>query len=191
MKLLLVRHGETMWNVQKKIQGSTDIELNQNGKNQAALLGKTLKEKKINISKIYTSKQKRAKETAEIVKGYLNVECVELNGLEEMNLGLWEGKSWEDVAKEFPLEYQTWFDNRRYTRPPKGESYQDLLDRLFPALKQIIKTEKEDVLIVTHSADIMTLLSFLNDKPFSQMVENYKIYNTSIIEIDSMEISKL
>lgn len=191
MKLLIVRHGETLWNVQKKIQGTSDTELNENGILQANQLGKNLKEKNINISKIYTSKQKRAKKTAEIVGNYLNTKCVELDGLEEMNLGIWEGKSWEEVINEFPLEYRKWDDNRRYNRPPEGESYQDLLNRLIPALKHIVETETEDVLIMTHSAIIMVLLSFLKETPFNKMAENYRMKNTGVIEIDSMEIKKI
>ncbi|MGB4660358.1 MAG: histidine phosphatase family protein [Mobilitalea sp.] len=191
MRLLLVRHGETDWNVQKKIQGSTDTKLNSNGILQAKQLGETLKENNRNISKIYTSKQKRAKKTAEIISNYLGVEYTEWDGLEEMNLGLWEGNSWTEVEDKFPLEYQEWIDNRRYSRTPQGESYQDLLERLIPSLKRIITIEKDDVLVVTHSADIMVLLSYINEIPFSEMAEYYKMENTAMIEIDSKEIDRL
>jgi len=191
MRLVLVRHGETEWNVQKKIQGSTDIDLNANGILQAEQLGRTLKENNRKIAKIYTSRQIRAKKTAEIVSKYLGAEYAEWDGLEEMNLGLWEGNSWTEVAEKFPIEYKEWFEHRRYTRTPQGESYQDLIERLIPALKHIIKIERDDVIIVTHSADIVVLLSLLNEIPFNKMFEYYKMDNMAMVEIDSNEIIKL
>jgi len=188
MKLIFIRHGETNWNIEKRIQGSTDIELNKRGLEQAKELGVSLKDNKVHICKIYTSRQKRAEQTAEIVSKYLDKEYEVLEGLEEMNLGLWEGKTWSEVQEQCQEEYSRWNIDRRYTRLLKGESYQDVLDRLLPALKKIMEANCSDVLIVTHSAVIMSLLSYLRDTPFSQMVENYQMKNTQTVEIDSKEL---
>ncbi|SEW31023.1 histidine phosphatase family protein [[Clostridium] fimetarium] len=187
MKLIFIRHGQTDWNLEKRIQGSTDIELNKNGLDQGKRLGIELKDMHLHIEKIYTSKQKRAEQTAEIVSQYLNKKYEVLEGLEEMNLGLWEGNTWTEVQEKYPAQYSKWLIDRRYTRLPEGESYQDVLDRLLPILKKIIKINSSDVLIVTHSAVIMCLLSYLRDTPFNQMVENYAMKNTEIVEIDSKE----
>lgn len=74
--------------------------------------------------------------------------------------------------------------SRRYQVPPKGESYQQLLDRLLPAINDIIKKEKDNTLIVTHSAVIMTLMSYVYDTPFEEMARNYKTGNAQIVELD-------
>ena len=190
MKLIFIRHGETDWNLEKRIQGSSDIELNNKGLEQAMRLGIALQEKHLHIERIYTSKQKRAEKTAEIVSHYLDKEYEVLEGLEEMNLGLWEGKTWPEVQQKYSQEYSRWILNRRYTRLQGGESYQDVLDRLLPTLKKIIEINNADVLIVTHSALIMSLLSYLRDTPFNQMVENYAMKNTEIVEIDSKELEE-
>ena len=188
MKLFFTRHGETDWNFEKRIQGSTDIELNKNGLEQGKELGIALQDKHLHIERIYTSKQKRAEKTAEIVSKYIDKKYEVLEGLEEMNLGLWEGYTWTEVQEKYPEEYSKWLLDRRYTRLLEGESYQDVLDRLLPTLEKIIETNSSDVLIVTHSAVIMTLLSYLRDTPFSQMVENYNMKNTEIVEIESNEL---
>ncbi len=198
MKILLVRHGETDWNVAKRIQGSTDISLNENGIRQAEQLADKLAQRKDPVIGVYTSKLKRAAQTAECVAKKLGKECIVLPGLEEMNFGLWEGISWDQVAEQFPTEFQAWRQNRRYEHPPKGESYQELLVRVVTALQKLIKEMKEesktiaegDIVVVTHSADIMTLMSFINDTPFYEMVKRYKTGNAAVIEIDAEVIEK-
>ncbi len=203
MKVLLVRHGETDWNVAKKIQGSTDIPLNETGIKQAEKLAETLAKRKTPIQGIYTSRLKRAADTARIAAEKLGVVCKVLEGIEEINFGLWEGISWDEVAEKFPVEFQTWRQNRRYEHPPKGESYQELLVRVVTALQTLLRElcaeDNEegkahiegDIVVVTHSADIMTLMSAIYDTPFHEMVKRYKTENTAVIEIASEVLMNL
>lgn len=185
MKLYLVRHGETDWNLENKIQGQTDTSINDNGREQAKELAERIKEELGGIKRIYSSRQKRALETAQIIGRMLSVSPIVQQGLEEICLGAWEGYTWKQVKEIFSEEYQIWHQNRRYQVPPKGESYQQLLDRLLPALDDIIRKEGQDVLIVTHSAVIMTLMSYVYDTPFENMAKNYRTGNATIVELDS------
>ena len=183
LRLYLVRHGETDWNIESRIQGKTDIELNEKGRQQAEELADVLG-KAYGIKRIYTSGQKRAAETAKIVGRHLGIEPQVREGLEEINFGKWEGYTWRQVREMFPKEYFIWHGNRRYEVPPEGESYQQLLDRLLPTLDDIMSKDREDVLSITHSAVIMTLMSYLYDTPFEDMARNYKTGNTQIVELD-------
>ncbi len=185
MKLYLVRHGETDWNLENKIQGQTDTLLNDNGRQQARELAERISKDFSGIKKIYSSRQKRALETARIVGCKLSVFPVVHQGLEEICLGKWEGYTWKQVREVFSEEYRVWHQNRRYQVPPGGESYQQLLERLLPALDDIIRKEGQDVLVVTHSAVIMTLMSYVHDTPFEDMARNYKTGNASIVELDT------
>lgn len=185
MKLYLVRHGETDWNLENKIQGQTDIPLNDNGRKQARELADKVSRELGGIRKIYSSRQKRAQETAQIIGSKLSVFPIVYQGLEEICLGEWEGYTWKQVKEVFAEEYQIWHQNRRYQVPPKGESYQQLLDRLLPALDDIIRKEGQDILVVTHSAVIMTLMSYVYDTPFEDMARNYKTGNAAIVELDT------
>lgn len=183
MKFYLTRHGETDWNIQNRIQGQTDTLLNERGREQAHELAKRLKAG-YEIKTIYTSRQKRARETAEVIGEAIHVTPIVREGLEEISLGSWEGYTWKQVREQFQDEYQAWYSNRRYQIPPGGESYQQLLNRPLPALAGIFDENLENVLMVTHSAVIMTLMTYLYDTPFEDMAQNYKTGNTGIVEID-------
>lgn len=183
MKIHLIRHGRTDWNDLNHIQGKNDIPLNLTGIAQAEALGNTLKQQNLQVSHIYTSFLLRAKQTAEIISNILNVPCDILDGLEEVNLGDWEGLSWDEVKQLFPRRYEAFLHNRRYTKASGGESYEDMLMRLLPALKKLAATCDRDVIVVTHSGVIMPLLCYLNNTPFEEM-RTYKVKNTSVTTID-------
>lgn len=184
MKLFLIRHGQTDWNLEGKIQGSYDTELNSTGIAQAEELSRKVLENNYRFSKIYSSEQKRAVKTAEILSKAANVDYITIKGLEEINLGLWEGLSWSEVREKFPKEYEEWYNNRRYTKAPKGESYQDMLERVLAAVYKIINENCGDVAIVTHGAVIMCLQCYITNTPFKEM-SKFKAGNTAITKIDS------
>lgn len=188
MKLLLIRHGETDWNVAKRIQGSTDIPLNAAGRAQAEALADALSCSLRPVCAVYTSPLSRAAATAAVLADKLGIPCRTQEELREIGFGLWEGLTWEEVKERFPEEFSLWYGDRRYGRPPEGESYQDLLNRFVPALQKIIRETPPtdgDIIIVTHSACIMSLLSMLNATPFSEMAKRYKLSNTAMTEVDS------
>lgn len=184
MKLFLIRHGQTDWNLKGKIQGSYDTELNETGIAQAEELSSKVIEQNYKFFKIYSSCQKRALKTAQVLSYHTNVSYEIIKGIEEINLGEWEGLSWAEVKKKFPAEYEEWYNNRRYTKPPKGESYEDMLKRVLEAIHNIIKKGSEDVAVVTHSAVIMCLQCYITNTPFSEMTK-FKVDNSAITEFDS------
>ena len=195
MKLFLTRHGETDWNLRRRIQGSTDTDLNESGRRQAVQLAESLLLSPDRPEIVYTSGLKRARETAEIAAGRLQVPCVVHEGLGEINFGLWEGLTWDQVEERYPELYTIWHTDRRYGHPPEGESYQDLLNRVLPALRDIIRREGGSdsgrrVLVVTHSAVIMSLLSHLNRTPCDEMVKRYRTENAQIIALDAKRLEE-
>lgn len=184
MKLFLIRHGQTDWNIKGKIQGSCDIELNNTGIMQAEELSNKIIENKCKFSKIYSSSQIRAIKTAEILSTATDIEYISAEGLEEIDLGEWEGLSWTEVKEKYPTEYNEWYIKRRYTKPPKGESYQEMINRVLSTIRKIVNENCEDIAIVTHSAVIMCLQCCLTNTNFEEMTK-FKTDNTSITEIDS------
>ena len=184
MRLFFIRHGQTDWNVKGKIQGSRDIELNNTGILQAEELSRKVIENEYRFTKIYTSQQKRATKTAEILSKAINVDYILAEGIEEINFGEWEGLSWSEVQEKFPVEHEIWFNNRRYTRSPKGESYQDLLERVLATINKIMIENTEEVAIVTHSAVIMCLQCYMTNTPFDEMMK-FSMDNSAIVELDS------
>lgn len=190
MKLYFVRHGETEWNVKKKIQGKTDIPLNENGRNQARELANKLAVDKLPAVKVYTSPQLRATETAQAVADALGLECEALDDLREMNLGEWEGLNWDIIEEQYGEVYYYWNTHRRYVRTPGGECYNDVLGRTLDALSYILEKETKDVLVVTHSAILMSLGCYLAKLPFDEeeMVGRFKTKNAEVVAIDEKDI---
>ncbi|MDR3597832.1 histidine phosphatase family protein [Clostridium sp.] len=158
--------------------------INHTGIKQAEELSNKILEERYKFSKIYSSLQRRAVKTAEILGHATNLDYRPIEEVEEMNLGEWEGLSWAEVKQKYPIEYEQWYINRRYTKTPRGESYQDMLERGLTAIHKIIKENFEDVVIVTHSAVIMSIQCYITNTPFDEMIK-FKTDNTSITEIDS------
>ncbi|MFV0351189.1 MAG: histidine phosphatase family protein [Oscillospiraceae bacterium] len=188
MKIYLVRHGHTQWNEHKIIQGRTDTDLSQKGIEQAVTLASSLQSQNLNIVNLYTSRQLRAAKTAQIIADALNVPLTTQAGLEEISFGLWEGLTWGQVQAQYPNEFEVWSANRRYQPTLQGESYQQLLERVVPALKQIINSNKGDVLAVTHSAVIMCLNCLLHSIPFAEMGK-HKIPNAQLVPYNDEQIN--
>lgn len=187
MKIYLARHGETDWNVRRLMQGTTDTELNENGIAQAARLGEAMVGS--GISHVYTSYLKRASRTAQIVADRLGVPCEVREGLHETGLGEWEGRVWAHICEDTPEITSRWLKvDRRHTRPPKGETYQEVLDRVIPAVVRIVREATADVMIVSHNGTIKAFLAELNGTPLETMGEDYSTPNAGAIEVDAAKI---
>lgn len=191
MKLILARHGETDWNVAKKIQGITDTELNANGLLQAKELADVVATGNLGITAIYCSHLKRAAQTAACVAQKLGLPYHAVEQLQELNFGKWEGNSWAQVREQYPQEYDIWYKNRRYTSVPGGESYQQMLERVLPALQEILRKETGNVLVVIHSAEILALQAALHDTSFETMAKDYPIGNAQTVEVEAEQILQI
>lgn len=191
MKLILARHGETEWNVAKKIQGVTDTDLNENGLRQARELAAAVLAGDLGITAIYSSHLKRAAQTAAYVAEALNLPYHTMEALQELNFGKWEGNSWPEVKERYPEEYGVWYTNRRYTPAPEGESYQQMLERVIPALQEIVRREKGNALVVIHSAEIVALQAALHNTSFQTMAKDYPIGNAQMVELGGEQIGHM
>ena len=194
MKIYFARHGQTDWNIQRKVQGTTDIPLNENGIRQAQELCNNLEERNFSFEKIYTSYQARAVKTAQIVDDHFHTGYEIVQGLEEMNLGLFEGHTWDEILAMYAEEHKLWMSNKRYNKTPNGESYQMVMERLFKALDHIfgqhdISSDK-NILIVSHGAVIMTLLAMHRDIPFEQS-HTIEVDNATPIEFSIEELEEI
>ena len=158
MKVLLTRHGQTDWNVLKKIQGLTDIELNETGKMQAEEARKELLND--NIDLILTSPLKRAKKTAEIIAEGRDIQIIVEEDLRERAFGKFEGKT----AKEFDFdEVWNYKLNKKYE---DAESVGELFDRINKFLNRIKEEYKgKTVLLVTHGGVAVAVRTFFEGIP--------------------------
>lgn len=159
MKLYLVRHGETELNVKKVYYGSTDCELTEKGKEQAVSLKTAFAS--VSLDRVLESPLKRAKTTTDLLLGEKEVPRLEDGRLKELDFGGWEGKSYTELQGD-PL-YEEWCREWKTTRPPRGECFLDLVQRVRSFYEDLLKREEERVLIVAHHAVLQQLMACLLD----------------------------
>lgn len=187
-RILFARHGETDWNMHRWVQGHTDTELNAAGIRQAERLGERLARAHVGVARVYTSEMRRARVTGEIVARRLGVECEARAGLQELNLGDWEGCTWRGIERGWPELFARWSADKREVRPPNGETYRELLDRFVGAVLEIVDESEGEVLIVSHSACMLSFQAELNRTPLERMLADYAAPNAEAIAIDADRI---
>jgi len=117
-EIILVRHGETEWNVEEIYRGRIDVKLNEVGVKQAELLGRYLSNLKLDA--IYSSPLKRALDTANILAQYQNVAVQVTDGFMDLDCGEWQGLSDEQVRKLYPALHEQWRVNPHLVKMPGG-----------------------------------------------------------------------
>jgi len=155
LRLTLVRHGETLWNHEKKIQGITDVDLSPLGLEQANKLSQALKNEK--FDRIITSPLKRASATARAIGIHHNLPIIVENDLHELNAGEFEGLTYQDLRLRYTEFLDKWMIDHASVSMPSGESLQEVQDRVWPVIQRIITTS-EHALVVSHSFVIITIL---------------------------------
>lgn len=148
-RLLLARHGETDYNRQGRLQGTSDIPLNGKGRDQATRLAAGLKREQ--LAAVYTSTLQRAIETAQgiAVQHRLNVSRDER--LNEIRLGQWEGLSTRDLAARYGQIWQAWSADPSSVTPPDGESLAQVQKRVLAVTREIaLAFPGEIVCLVAH-----------------------------------------
>lgn len=148
-KLLLIRHGETAWNAEHRIQGQLDIPLSPQGMLQAAQLAECLADEP--ISAIYSSELSRAWLTAAPLAARLGREVIAEPRLRERSFGIFEGLTLDEIAERHPVEFGEWRARHLRWRPHGGESGQQLIDRVLGAVSDITAMHPgQSVVLVSH-----------------------------------------
>ena len=154
--LILVRHGQTDWNVNGRYMGWTDEPLNEEGLRQAERLGRRLE--RWPIGAVYSSPLKRALSTAEAIAGLHSVLVQTVEDLGEMRIGAWEGMFAGHIAARYPELWKTWRTNPGDFRMPGGESLGEVRERVVRAFGEMMgKSEGKTVLAVTHDVVVRLL----------------------------------
>ncbi len=165
-ELILARHGETEWNEKSLIQGAQDIPLNKRGVSQAHKLADRLAGEQ--LAGIYTSNLQRAVKTAEIITNKHNLAVKQKPNLQEINFGIWEGKSFAEIEEEAPDWIEKWKSRPDLNGPPQGENLTQLRNRAATVLEEIIDTHQgEKVLVVSHGGVIRALVSHYLGMPLA------------------------
>lgn len=148
-KLLLIRHGETAWNAEHRIQGQLDIPLSPLGMLQSARLAECLANEPIEA--VYSSRQSRAWLTAAPVAARLGLQVVSEPRIRERSFGIFEGLTLDEIAACYPAEFSKWRERDPAWRPEGGESGRQLIDRVMSAVTELSARHKnQTVVLVSH-----------------------------------------
>lgn len=157
-KLILIRHGATDWNLERRYSSFTDIDINDKGKKQARKLYKRLKRE--GIHKVYSSDRKRAFNFARIVLKGKKIQ--KLVGLGELNFGIFEGLTYEEIMKRYPKIYKRWLKDPFSIVIPNGEDLSNFKKRIVKTLKKIISLNKDKTIaVVCHGGAISIFINHI------------------------------
>lgn len=178
----LARHGETEWNVQRRMQGHRDSPLTLRGVKQALWLGETLS--RVPLDAIYASSSGRALQTAEYIRGRRAIPVIARDRLREMHLGTWEGMERTFVQETYPEEYERFWRDPEACRPDGGESFDEVSRRALAELTDIVASHRDrTVLIVTHTVVLKLLMAHFEGRPWNQLWDPPYIYPACLCQI--------
>lgn len=178
-KIILLRHGQSIGNLEGYFQGQIDAELSDIGKKQAELAAKRLQNENIDI--IISSPLQRTYYTAVYVNKYHNVPIVINKDIIEINAGCWSGKYINDISEQYPKEWNDWWNNPHKFSVSGGESMIDVYNRTGNALQKIISEHNnKTICIVSHGCAIRCMMCHIYNKPIEYINNIGWGTNTSI-----------
>lgn len=182
MHLILIRHGQTDWNKEYRVQGQADLPLNELGRAQAQAIAQSLKDEKVEA--IYSSPLSRALETAQAVSAYHPVAITVLNELKEMDVGETDGIYYPDLETKYPDFFRLWTADAALARFPGGETLPALQDRAWRAIQRIISSNHNDsVVVASHFFVLRTILCKVMDISLS----DFRKLNISVASVSKVE----
>lgn len=149
-RIIAVRHGETSWNADARIQGQRDIGLNETGRWQAQRVGQALAEEP--ITAVYSSDLERAHATAQSISQVKGIPVIPHEGLRERSFGMFEGKTFDEIHHEWPEHATNWRKRIPEWQPPEGgESLIELRERVTRTVQELAARHPgEQIVVVAH-----------------------------------------
>lgn len=177
-KVFLIRHGETDYNRDGRLQGAMPVPLNDHGRLQAQALGLHLK--RHSIDAIYTSPLPRAYETAELMAQILNVPLLDDTRLQEIGFGQFEGLPYTKIKVQYANEYRMWNSGDMLYAVPGGEARRSVQLRMTEAWDDVTtRNDFETIALVSHGAAIKILLRHMFYRAPSDVVRNTSVTTLS------------
>jgi broad specificity phosphatase PhoE len=169
VRVILVRHGETSWNKARRMQGGgSDTPLNETGNKQKELIALRLKAE--DIQAIYCSPLQRAKETANAIARYHNLEIMVEPALREIDIGEFEGVSVFDIGRQMDEVLTTGYSGETVPTMPGGESLKDVQTRVWSTLLGLVSQYSSgNVVVVSHYFAILSVICSVLNIPMTQI----------------------
>ena len=181
-RIIAVRHGETAWNVETRIQGQLDIGLNDKGHWQAQRAGRALADE--SIARIYSSDLSRAHATALAIAQHSSdprARKVEVHtGLRERGFGTFEGKTYADIESGWPEESKRWRQRDPHFAPPGGETPTQMLERVAATVNTLAAPHMGEQIVLVGHGGVMDMLYRLATQQTVNMPRTWELGNAAI-----------
>nr|WP_231969631.1 histidine phosphatase family protein [Polynucleobacter necessarius] len=165
-RFCLVRHGETDWNDEHRLQGHTDIDLNGRGLAQAEQMARALKRIELQFDVLYTSDLQRAAKTAKAIEELFAVSAITDAELRERHLGALQGLTTEEAPEREPLLWKSHLSRNIEEKLRDGESIQQFVDRIHTVLEKIRKQYiGQTILLVSHGGALDMMYRLVSKQP--------------------------
>ncbi len=159
-RIIMVRHGQSESNVKKTFTGQLDAQLTEDGREQARRMARYLDQ--YQIDKIYASSLQRAVETAQAIALRQNCPMEKRDELMEINSGLWQGLTFEEIAEKYPQTYGVWRTDIGKATPEGGETCEELYNRVTAFFKKVLEIPEETICLVCHAIPIRMMESYIH-----------------------------
>ena len=156
LNVLLIRTGSTEYASQRRVQGTLDVPLSEDGRNQVETVADQIQDQQ--ILAMYTGPCRATQQSAEILADRLNLKTKTVDDLRNLDHGLWQGMLIEDVKQKQPKVYRQWNEHPETVCPPEGESLQEVRERLQIAMSKIAKKQKSGTIAVVVSEPVTSVL---------------------------------
>jgi len=195
MKIYLVRHGETAYNREGRLQGQSDVPLNETGRSQAEALARRLGDEFAaageTVADIYCSPLSRTAQTARTIGGVFHKEPRVDSGLKEMDMGRWEGKTPAEIKQSDPCVngvplLQRWKEDPLSYAVPGGEHVSQVDRRVMASLEEIVRSHgpRDNVIVVTHGGPIGVVISHALKQSLKE-APKIKLENASLTVLET------
>jgi broad specificity phosphatase PhoE len=157
-RIVLIRHGQTVWNRENRFRGQVDVELDEFGRRQAEATGRYVATRWPVVA-VYTSPLQRTMQTAEAVASAQGLTAQPLQGLLDINFGAWQGERADEIAQTYPDLLRAWREAPHTVRFPGGEELADVRSRVVAGLDEVVARHKGQVIaLVSHTVVNRVLL---------------------------------
>jgi probable phosphoglycerate mutase len=181
-RIIAVRHGETAWNVDTRIQGQLDIGLNTRGQWQAEQLGRALAEEP--IARIYASDLSRAHATALAIARHNIHPAAQAvhphSGLRERAFGIFEGQTYADIETQWPEESRRWRQREPDFAPPGGETPVQMRERVERTVNALAAEHPDEQIVLVAHGGVMDMLYRLATQQDVRAPRTWELGNTAI-----------
>ncbi len=177
-KFILVRHGQTEWNIEGRFQGQSDVALSEEGIRQAGELALHFPADAVDA--VYSSDLIRARRTAEAIAERFNLQVQTRKDLRELNFGDWEGLTYDEIVRGWPDALENFLQHPDILEVPHGETFPQVQERVMSVINEILsEQEGRTVVLTAHGGILRTLLATVLHMPL-QYLWSIRQFNTAV-----------